>query len=141
MRHQSLTTFDRPLYVTILAVVMIAALAFSGVANAAPVDFQKQIAPLLTEHCVACHNRSQLKGGLDLSTGATVLKGGQSGPALVPGKPRESYLLDMISSAGGARPQMPAKGTPLTAAEVALVEHWISEEAAWPEGLMLREPA
>ncbi|MBS0208979.1 MAG: DUF1553 domain-containing protein [Planctomycetes bacterium] len=141
MRSPTLAKFDLPRVAITAAVVVFVSLAVSSVAHAASVDFQKQIAPLLTEHCVACHNRSQLKGGLDLSTGATVLKGGQSGAALVPGKPRESYLLDMVSSTDGARPQMPAKGAPLTTAQVALIEQWIVEGAAWPEGLMLREPA
>jgi hypothetical protein len=58
-----------------------------------PVDFAEEVAPLLTERCVACHNGGQAKGGLDLSTARSARAGGESGPAVVPGRPDEGSLL------------------------------------------------
>ena len=63
-----------------------------------------------------CHGEATAKGNLSLATAAAVFKGGDSGPAVVPGKPDESLLLEMIS---GDPPEMPKKGEPLSAAEVA----------------------
>jgi hypothetical protein len=105
-----------------------------------PIDFAHQIAPLLTERCVSCHNAGQAKGGLDLTSTRTAYSGGDSGPAIVPGKPDESLLLEMISlPPTGGRAEMPKKGGPLSAEEVALIRQWIAEGASWPEGHVLRE--
>ena len=74
------------------------------------------------------------KGNLSLSTAAAVLRGGDSGPAVVPGKPEESVLLDMIE---GDPPEMPRKDTPLSKQDVAAIRDWIGRGAAWPDGLEL----
>jgi hypothetical protein len=63
-------------------------------------------------------------------------EGGDSGPAIVPGRPNESLLLDMVL---GNKPQMPKSGPKLTAGEVALLRKWIEQGASWPRGLTLRE--
>src|SRR5438445_9804797 len=62
-----------------------------------PVDFVRQIAPLLEERCVACHRGDRDEGGLDLSTSRRARAGGDGGPAVVAGKPEESLLLEMIA--------------------------------------------
>jgi mono/diheme cytochrome c family protein len=111
-------------------------------ASPAHVDFERQISPLLTKHCLSCHNSNQLKGGLDLSAAAKARKGGDNGPSLVPSRPTESWLLDMLTPGeDGSRPEMPAKGEPLSCEQVALLQRWIAEGAPWPEGLILREPS
>ena len=66
--------------------------------------FEKKIRPVLTQHCASCHSaeaatNKKLKGNLYLDTRAGVLKGGDSGPALVPGKPAESLLLRSSTTA------------------------------------------
>src|SRR5258708_27619585 len=55
-------------------------------------DFDKSIAPLLTQRCLDCHSGPKPKGGLDLSRRAMTQAGGKSGPAIVPGKPDDSVL-------------------------------------------------
>jgi mono/diheme cytochrome c family protein len=105
------------------------------------VDFQRHVAPLLSACCVSCHSAGQAKGGLDLSSRAGALRGGENGASIVPGRPAESWLLDMIVSGDKGRPEMPAKGEPLSAAEVKLVREWIAAGASWPEKLVLHEPA
>ena len=66
--------------------------------------FREKIATVLQQRCVSCHQQRYLKGGLDLTRLKSLLKGGESGPAIVPGKPDESLLLDMIA---GDEPEMP----------------------------------
>ena len=71
-----------------------------------------------------------------MRTAAAAFKGGDTGPAIVPGKPDESVLLDMI---GGDPPEMPQKDKPLSKQEVASIRSWIEHGAAWPAGLLLND--
>ena len=57
------------------------------------VDFEKEILPIFRNSCLACHNTTKAKGGLNLETPQLILKGGDTGPAAVPGKSGESLLL------------------------------------------------
>ena len=58
--------------------------------------FESQIRPLLSEHCWECHGTDQQKGGLLLSQRMSILAGGESGPAIVPGDPEKSLLIEGI---------------------------------------------
>src|SRR4051812_11541159 len=69
----------------------------AGTASDPPVDFAKEIAPLLAGRCVACHNAGRAKGGLDLSTQEKARAGGSGGPAIVPGRPDEGSVLEMVA--------------------------------------------
>src|SRR5579872_5981625 len=60
------------------------------------VDFTREIKPIFEASCIKCHGRGRDKGGLRLDTRATLLKGGDSGPAAVPGKSAESYLIELV---------------------------------------------
>src|SRR5262245_25356644 len=62
-----------------------------------PVDFATEIAPLFRTHCVACHNEKKAEGHLNLETPAAMLKGGEQGPALVPGQGAGSLLLQVAA--------------------------------------------
>jgi mono/diheme cytochrome c family protein len=97
--------------------------------------FRDKVAPVLERRCVSCHGDPAPKGGLRVTTAKGVLRGGESGPAVVPGKPDESLLVEMIS---GDPPEMPRKGEPLSPAEVAAVREWVERGARWPDGLVLR---
>jgi mono/diheme cytochrome c family protein len=105
---------------------------------AAEVDFARDIAPLLEQRCVRCHNEETRKGGLSLTARETALKGGESGAALEPGKPAGSLLIDMI---GGDKPLMPAQGEKLTPEQVKLFEAWIAAGANWTADRKLVERA
>jgi WD40 repeat protein len=63
------------------------------VKHSGPVDFEKEILPILKNNCLACHNQTKAKAGLVLETPQAILKGGDNGPSVVPRKPRESLLL------------------------------------------------
>src|SRR6516164_11767409 len=60
--------------------------------------FEKRIRPLFIQHCYSCHSSKaeKLRGHLLLNTGAGLLKGGDSGPAIVPGNPGESLLIEAV---------------------------------------------
>src|SRR5688500_5869491 len=68
-------------------------LPMANVTRDTSVDFEKEILPILKNNCLACHGESKPKAGLVLETPQSILKGGDSGPAVVPGKSAESILL------------------------------------------------
>ena len=97
--------------------------------------FEKKIRPVLTEHCYACHSadaekNKKLKGSLFLDTREGLLKGGDSGPAIVPGKAAESLLVTTLHHAAG-EVQMPPKGK-LPDAVIADFEKWVNTGAPDP---------
>jgi len=100
-------------------------------ASAAEVDFERDVAPLLVRHCLACHNASELAGGLDLGRHDAAFKGGESGsPALVAGDVESSYLVEQIKS--GAMPP-PGKAPAVPPEALARIEAWIAAGADWPK--------
>lgn len=109
---------------------------FSAPAGAAPpssrVNFETAIRPLLKRHCHACHGPDLQEAGLRLDLKLEALAGGDSGPAIVPGNPQESLLLELVR---GNDPDkvMPPRGETLSKPQIELLEHWISEGAAWPD--------
>ena len=98
--------------------------------------FREQVAPIFESRCVHCHGAESPKGGLSLTTAAGLLRGGKNGPSVVPGRPEESLLLDMVS---GDEPTMPQKDKPLSKEQVGHLRQWIKEGARWPESLALRD--
>ncbi len=102
--------------------------------------FHEQVAPILAKNCIECHNDVTTKGGLNMETLAEVLKGGEDGPAIVPGKADESPLYQMIvPEAPGDKPEMPKKKAALTSVETDLIKRWIDMGAAWPQEIVLKE--
>ncbi|MDB6006584.1 MAG: Planctomycete cytochrome, partial [Prosthecobacter sp.] len=102
--------------------------------------FHEQVAPILVKNCVECHNDVTTKGGLNMATLADVLKGGDDGPSIVPGKAAESSLYTMIvPESAGEKPEMPKKKPSLSTAETDLIKRWIDLGAAWPSEIVLKE--
>src|SRR5262245_27925349 len=93
--------------------------------------FEKQVRPILVARCFQCHSAKSVKlqGGLRLDSRVGALKGGETGPAVVPGKPKESLLVDAINH--GALYQMPPK-TKLPADEIIVLTKWVEMGAPWP---------
>jgi mono/diheme cytochrome c family protein len=115
-------------FIAVTAVFAASAVALAG----APVDYVKEIQPLLAQHCYQCHGATQPKHGLRLDTAAFALKGGLSGPAIKPGKSSDSLLVQLISGTHKDITRMPYKKPPLSDAQVALVRRWIDEGAKAP---------
>ncbi len=95
-----------------------------------------KVRPLLAAHCVSCHGPAKQKGGLRLDRKADALQGGDSGPAIVPGKPAASLLLKKIASRDAGE-QMPPDGDRLDPAQVKILTDWIAAGAVWPEAAVV----
>jgi hypothetical protein len=100
---------------------------------AAPVDYIREVKPLLMARCSGCHGGLQQKGGLRLDTVKLIQKGGKSGAAVVPRSANDSLLITRVTAAQGT-PRMPpaSQGEALTEKEIALLRAWIDQGAAGP---------
>jgi len=95
-----------------------------------PADFfETRIRPLLANKCFACHTDAKL-GGLRLDSRDAIVRGGKTGPAIVPGKPEESLLIQAVSRRH-ERLKMPPTD-PLAEPEVADLAAWVKMGAVWP---------
>jgi hypothetical protein len=103
---------------------------------AAQDPFRDHVAPLLKQRCVSCHNTRKTKGGLNLTTREYLLRGGDHGPAIVPGKANQSLLLELVN---GPKPRMPRQGTKLAPGELAGLRQWIDQGAPWPQKVVLED--
>jgi hypothetical protein len=111
--------------------------AAASAAPSEPADsrefFEKRVRPVLSDQCFKCHssNAEKLKGGLMLDSRDALLKGGDTGPAVEPGDPEKSLLIDAIRWKDKDM-QMPPKKQ-LSADEVACIEAWVKAGAPWPQ--------
>ncbi len=96
--------------------------------------FENEVRPLLIEHCISCHGPQKSEAGLRLDQGATMLKGGDTGPAIIPGKPESSLLIQALHHTDGL--EMPPEKQ-LDAGKIAAVTRWVKAGAIWPEGIKL----
>jgi WD40 repeat protein len=93
-----------------------------------PVDFDKDVRPILVKRCLVCHSGSVTEGGLDLGKHSSMLEGGGRGTALVPGKSAASLLIQLAGKT--KKPFMPPKKeAPLTPEELATLKLWIDQGA------------
>ncbi len=111
---------------------LLSVLIFS-IGLAYPVDFEKEVYPLLKRSCFGCHGPKMQQSQLRLDAKSSFLKGGKSGAVLTPGKSAESALVKRIEGAPGMM-AMPPAGERLNAQQIALVRAWIDEGAKWPDG-------
>src|SRR6267142_6891050 len=109
-----------------------AGISIAPIVHPAPVDFQKEVLPILASNCLACHNKTKAKAGLILETPVDMLKGGDTGPAIVPKKGAESLLL--LAAAHQGELSMPPKdnkvaAVDLTPQQLGLIKLWIDQGA------------
>jgi len=119
-----------PMRVTTLCLIGLAVLQGRSRAGE-PVDYARDIKPILTRHCVSCHGVERPKSGLRLDTAAAAIRGGQGGPAVVPGKSDESPLYLAVTG-DGVGERMPLKRPPLPPAQVEALRAWIEAGADAP---------
>lgn len=105
-------------------------IAPAGADDPPAVSYHKQVRPILQEHCQGCHQPAKPQGGLAVTAHARLLSGGDSGPAIVAGKPDESPLLLQLLPQGADPPAMPKDKPPLAAAQTELIRAWIAQGAA-----------
>ena len=100
--------------------------------GAEPVDFNRDIQPLLNKHCAECHGGVKQRGDLNLTSRTLALAGGKSGePLLMSGRPEESELFLRLTHQDSDL-RMPPK-SPLDKRELSLIQNWIKQGAPWPE--------
>jgi hypothetical protein len=96
--------------------------------------FRKQVRPILEQNCLRCHGGKAVESDLDLAERDGLLKGGQHGPAVVPGKAKDSLLVKLISHQRD--PHMPKDGAKLPESAVAQVMTWIDLGAPYDGALV-----
>jgi Planctomycete cytochrome C len=99
------------------------------VAIAAADPFEDVVHPILEQNCSECHNSSKQKGGLDMTTYASLMKGGGDGLVIVKGNAKQSNLIHRVSSPQSADDYMPKGKPPLSADEIAVLSWWIDSGA------------
>ncbi len=104
-------------------------------ADEAQLDFARDVAPIFQSHCLRCHTNSDAKGDLSLQTS----RGLRDNEYVIPGKPAESHLLDLVTSQGNKTPAMPKEGTPLSDRQVETLRRWIQSGANWPAAVVLQQ--
>lgn len=116
--------------------------AASTVRAADPVDFEKQVRPILELNCVVCHRDGYAKGKLRLDIKSAAFKGGaDSGPGITPGKLKDSSVYTSLIVPLDDDALMPPKkkNGPLPKESIALIAGWIEQGAPWPEGVQLTQ--
>ena len=103
---------------------------------AAEVDFAHQVGPILKEYCGKCHIGDKKKGGFSLNTREDLVKGGESGKTLFPGKPEMGDFLGRLSS-GDEQIRMPPDGKRVPPEKIEILKKWILEGASWEAGYSL----
>ncbi|MBZ5619149.1 MAG: PSD1 and planctomycete cytochrome C domain-containing protein [Acidobacteriia bacterium] len=106
----------------------------SAAQTAKKVSFANDVAPILSRKCVQCHGAANQMANLDLRNREGALKGGQHGPAIVPGDAAASHLYNHV--AGQQPPRMPLGGK-LSDEEIAVLKAWIESGAEWDSSVAL----
>jgi uncharacterized membrane protein len=96
-------------------------------------EYAKHIKPLIDRSCVKCHGPEKRKSGLRLDKKRFAMKGGETGPAIVPGNVAESLFHKYIALAPDDEDVMPSKGKLLAQSEIDTIKKWIEQGAEWPD--------
>ena len=96
--------------------------------------FKSDVRMLLKQHCVKCHGGDKIRGDLDLTTRAGLLKGGEEGPSVIPGKAGESFLMTVLRHE--EEPFMPAKADKLSPDALKKIADWINLGAPYDQPLV-----
>jgi hypothetical protein len=104
-----------------------------------PVDFVKEVQPLLRERCFQCHLSGNEEGGVNLGIRQRVLEGGDQGPIVIPRDSANSRLIHLVAAIDKDQ-VMPPDDTPLSHEEVGLLRAWIDQGLVWPDGADMLDP-
>lgn len=101
-------------------------------ASAANDYYLKEVEPILSVSCYGCHTGTEPSAQLNLAVKAMALKGGASGPAILPGNSKGSLLIHRLKGLDG-KERMPLGGDPLSDQQIATISRWIDKGAEWPD--------
>lgn len=101
---------------------------------ARPEYYSTRVKPIFEANCMRCHGGLNRRGGLNMDTRESMLKGGHDGSVLVPGDPAKSLLVKLIRHEGPADDpmDMPPKRPKLSDADIAVVTQWVRAGAVMP---------
>ena len=102
---------------------------------AKPAYYTEKVQPILDTNCYRCHGGVNHRGGLNMMTKESLIKGGHHGPAVVPGHPEQSWMVKLVRHEGPADDPMNMPPDPkpkLADADIAVIETWIRAGAAMP---------
>ncbi|HZN36517.1 MAG TPA: c-type cytochrome domain-containing protein, partial [Pirellulaceae bacterium] len=111
-----------------IGVLVAAAAAVRGAES--DVDFLRDVKPIFSQRCFRCHSSLEQESNLRLDSVPAILKGGDGGAVVVPGKGGESRLLAAVRRTGELK--MPPEGPPLTEAQIGVIAAWIEAGAPAP---------
>src|SRR5688500_11106905 len=101
--------------------------------GADPIDYLRDVKPILTQHCVRCHGAEKEEAGLRTDTAAALRLGGDSGSLVKLKAEGQSLLLQVVEGTHPDVPRMPYKKPPLDAAQIATLREWVKQGALAPE--------
>ncbi|WP_431197941.1 DUF1549 domain-containing protein, partial [Rhodopirellula bahusiensis] len=114
------------------AIFLVVVACTANVSSAEKVDYENDIAPIFEDRCVYCHGEDEQESGLRLDSRPHMMRGGDSGlPALVPGHPEKSYVMNVIQHLDEEM-AMPPDDDQLPKEEIEMISRWITEGAEWP---------
>lgn len=96
-------------------------------------EYAKHIKPLIDRSCLKCHGPEKRKSGLRLDKKRFAMKGGETGPAIVPGNLADSLMHKYVSLPADDEDVMPSKGKLLAQSEIDTIKKWIEQGAEWPD--------
>ena len=102
-------------------------------------SLQLQVRTILAHNCYDCHGPEKVKGDLRLDHIDLIMKGGESGPVVIPGNANASELYKRINLPEGHEDIMPSKGKKLTEQEIKVIAQWINAGAAWPDSQQVKK--
>src|SRR5688572_24611406 len=105
----------------------------TAAAALSPEFFEARVRPILAANCYECH-AEQAKGDLRMDSREALLKGGESGPAIVPGDPDKSLLIQAVKQSDPSAPRMPKDKSKLKPDDIEVLVEWVRAGALWPAG-------
>lgn len=99
------------------------------------VSFINDVAPILAKNCFSCHDTKTKKGKLDMTTFESFRKGGRNDDPVAPGKPKESYLIELLTVTDASRMPPPDVANTLPKEQIAIITEWIQQGAKLDGGI------
>ncbi len=113
--------------------ILLVAAAPAPFAADSPIDFLRDVRPILVQSCTPCHGAAKQRGGLRLDNAASAMRGGDRGPAFTSGDAAHSRLVLAVSGMDPDLKMPPADKPPLTAEQIGVLRAWIDQGAKWPK--------
>jgi mono/diheme cytochrome c family protein len=102
------------------------------------IDFSNDVLPILRQHCLRCHGGDKVRGKLSLKTKSSAMRGGVSGPSIVPGQGESSSLYTLLVETKPSLRMPPPKEKQLSQQQIQVIKAWIDQGAIWPDNCELR---